>query len=135
MWTSSHAKGNGARAGERAAVGVVTAGGRESSVFFGTERRGLPVAAPGGYRWSPKAGESVLVLKTGMDGESAWILAQPEQQGGDLVPGEVELTGPDCALKLAQLGVVEVRGQVSINGISLEELIASEVRKVLEQGG
>lgn len=135
MWISSQTKRAGSLAGSSAALGVVTAGGKESSVYLGSQRRGLPVAAPGGYRWRPEAGEQVLVLKAGMDGESAWILAQPEQQGDELLPGEVELTGPNCALKLTRTGTVELRGSVSINGTALEELVRSMVAQVLAQEG
>ena len=135
MWTSSQTKRAGAPVGGSAELGVVTAGGKESSVYLGTQRRGLPVAAPGGYRWRPEMGKQVLVLKAGMDGESAWVLAQAEQQGDDLLPGEVELAGPDCSLKLTHAGTVELRGCVSINGTTLDDLIRSMVAQALAQEG
>lgn len=135
MWTSSHTKTTGTQTRSNAALGVVTVSGQENAVYLGTERRGLPVAAPGGYRWRPKVGQQVLVLKSGADGELAWVLAQPEQQPDDLLPGEVELVGPDCTLKLTGAGAVELRGCVSINGTALEDMIRSVVAEALAQEG
>lgn len=133
MWISSQAKRTGTKTYGGAAVGVVTAGGTENNVYLGTERRGLPVAVPGGYRWRPGVGQQVLVLKTGVDGESAWVLAQPEPQGDELLPGEVELTGPDCGLKLTGTGDVELRGRVCVNGTALEDLVRDLVAQTLAQ--
>lgn len=133
MWTSSQTKRVGEKMRSYGALGVVTAGGKESSVLLETHRRGVSVAAPGGYRWRPEAGEQVLVLKTGADGESAWILGQTQVQGEDLVPGEVELAGRDCAVKLTWDGAVDLRGLVRVNGITLEELVRREVTEVLAQ--
>ena len=132
MWISSQTKATGTKTQNSAALGVVTAGGEENSVYLGSERRGLPVAAPGGYRWRPKVGEQVLVLKAGTDGESAWILAQQAHQD-DLLPGEVELAGPGCALKLTGSGCIELQGCVNINGTALEALVRSAVAEALAQ--
>lgn len=133
MWISSQTKEMSAKNQGGAALGVVTTGGKESSVYLGTQRRGLPVAAPGGYCWRPEVGEQVLVLKAGADGESSWILARTRQETDELLPGEVALNGPDCALKLAKSGTVELRGQVSINGTQLEDLIRSIAAQMLAQ--
>lgn len=130
MWTSRQTKtGKTARGGAR--VGVVTAGGQESGVYLGTQRCWLPVMAPGGYRWRPKTGEQVLVLKTGEQGESACVLARQEEPGEELLPGEVELYAPDCGLKLTQTGCVELRGSVYVNGRLLEDLIYGAVAAAL----
>ena len=122
MWTSRQTKtGKTARGGAR--VGVVTAGGQESGVYLGTQRCWLPVMAPGGYRWRPMAGEQVLVLKTGAEGESACVLARQEEPGEELLPGEVELYAPGCRMKLTGSGRVDVCGSVYVNGTALEEMI------------
>ena len=59
MWVSKQSKKRGTEAA--AQVGLVTAGGQENGIYLGTQRCGLPVLAPGGYRWRPKTGEQVLV--------------------------------------------------------------------------
>lgn len=131
MWTSSQRKNAGVQLQGGANLGVVTAAGNENGVALGTERRWLRVMAPGGYRWKPKAGEQVLVLKLGQDGESACILACPEQEGDDLLPGEVELQAEGCALKLNNNGAVELRGDVWINGTRLEDMVRAVAAEVL----
>lgn len=136
MWTSSQMKTAPKSPRKDADFGVVTAGGAQSSVYMGTERRWLPVMAPGGYRWCPRTGEQVLVLKTGADGEVPCVLAQQIPDGSTLLPGEVELVGPDCGVKLTQSGQVALQGRVSINGRSLEDMIHSIVAAAIAgQGG
>ena len=130
MWVSKQTKkretGNG-----MAQVGLVTAGGQECGVYLGTQRCRLPVLAPGGYRWRPKVGEQVLVLKTGAEGETPCVLARQEEPDADLRPGEVELYAPGCGLKLTEAGGIELHGSVSVNGTALDELIARAVAAAL----
>ncbi|MBO5340369.1 MAG: hypothetical protein J6A62_05175 [Oscillospiraceae bacterium] len=126
MWTSNQSKKTNT-AGHAARMGIVTAGGEQAGVYIDAERRWLPVAAPGGYRWRPRAGEQVLVLKTGADGESACILARQEDEPMDLQPGEVELTGPGCGVKLTGSGQVALSGTVTVNGLPLEVMIQNAV--------
>lgn len=135
MWTSSQRKSTGAQLQGGADLGVVTAAGNENGVSLGTERRWLRVMTPGGYRWKPKAGEQVLVLKLGQDGESACVLARPEREGNDLLPGEVELYAQGCALKLNNNGTVELRGDVWINGTRLEDMVRAAAAEVLSASG
>lgn len=130
MWISNQSKKAGA-AGHNARMGVVTAGGEQAGVYVDAERRWLPVLAPGGYRWRPKAGEQVLVLKTGADGESACILARQEDETADLQPGEVELTGPGCAVRLGGAGQVALTGTVTVNGTALEVMIQNAVAQAM----
>lgn len=122
MWVSKQTKKSKDTSGS-ARVGVVTAGGQESGVYLGTQRCWLPVMAPGGYRWRPGAGEQVLVLKTGADGESACVLARQEEPGSELKPGEVEIYAPNCSIRLTGEGRVDIRGQVYVNGTTLEDMI------------
>lgn len=135
MWTSSQTKRAGEKTHSNGMLGIVTAGGNENSVLLETQRRGVPVASPGGYRWRPEAGEQVLVLKAGVDGESAWILGQRQERSEELLPGEVELVGHNCAVKLTCDGGLELRGAVSINGTTLENMIRSAVAQALAQEG
>lgn len=133
MWTSRQTKMVGTTLRGNAQLGVVTAGGQENGVHLGTERRWLPVMAPGGYRWRPQTGEQVLVMKTGVDDESACVLARQEGQGDDLLPGEVELYARNCGMKLTNGGNVELRGTVLVNGTALEELIRVQVASALSR--
>lgn len=130
MWVSKQTKKRDA-GGAAAQVGLVTAGGQESGVYLGTQRCWLPVLAPGGYRWRPKTGEQVLVLKTGAEGESACVLARREEAGTQLQPGEVELYAPKCGLKLTEAGEIALSGKVSVNGTSLEDMVRQTVAAVL----
>ena len=130
MWVSKQTKKR-ETGGGTARVGVVTAAGQESDVYLGTQRCWLPVMAPGGYRWRPKAGEQVLVLKTGADGESACVLARQEEPGEELQPGEVELYAPGCSLKLGGSGRVDLCGSVYVNGTALDDMINRAVAAAL----
>lgn len=130
MWTAKQTKTTG-KSSSAAHMGVVTAGGIRSDVYLGSQRCWLPVLAPGGYRWRPGAGEQVLVLKTGEQGESTCVLARQEEPGAELQPGEVELYAPSCALKLTRDGRVDVCGRVYVNGTALEELIGKAVAAAL----
>ena len=106
-----------------AEVGRVTLGGEPCGVALGGERRLLPVYAPGGYRWRPRVGEQVLVLKAGEDREEPCVVgaAQPP---GELKPGEVELTGGAVTLRLGQEGLF-------LNGVALEDYVQSIVDRRL----
>ena len=124
MWTSERNRNLPAR--EAAAeLGTVTLGGDPAGVSLGGERRWLTVYGPGGYSWRPTAGDKVLVLKAGAEGESPCILGTT--QGVEfLFPGEVRLAGCGSAIHLGEDGV-SLTGQVYINGQTLEELIAAIV--------
>ena len=136
MWTANQMREANTVNQGMATLGVVTASGSENCVFLGTERRRLPIIAPGGYRWQPRAGDTVLVLKAGDNAEMPCILACHSPTDTTLQPGEVELTGPGCSVKLAQNGSVCVQGTLTVNGRSLEELIQSAVTAAIAaQGG
>jgi len=111
-----------------AQLGTVTVGGGEPAVNLGGERRWLQVCAPGGYGWTPRQGDRVLVLK---DGQQAWVLGL-QQQGEAVKPGQVKLTGENCALLLGER--VELTGEVALNGRRLEDHIRSIVAEMLSGG-
>ena len=130
MWVSKQTKKSKDNSGS-AQVGFVTAGGQESGVYLGTQRCWLPVMAPGGYRWRPGTGEQVLVLKTGADGESACVLARQEEPGEELQPGEVEVYGPNCRVRLDGDGRVNIHGKVYVNGTALEDMVSQAIATAL----
>ena len=124
MWTSERNRNLPAR--EAAAeLGTVTLGGDPAGVSLGGERRWLTVYGPGGYSWRPTAGDKVLVLKAGAEGESPCILGTTQGEE-ELRPGEVRLAGCGSAIHLGEDGV-SLTGQVYIHGQTLEELIAAIV--------
>lgn len=132
MWTSERGRVLPVREPE-AEVGVVTLGGDPAGVNLGGERRWLPVYSPGGYAWRPAAGDQVLVLKAGAERESPCILGRV-QSGNELGPGEVRLSGENCAVCLKK-GGLELAGTVFVNGVRLEDYvrrIAAEMMRETE---
>ena len=128
MWTSE--RNRNLPVGEPAAeLGSVTLGGDPAGVSLGGERRWLAVYGPGGYSWRTTAGDKVLVLKAGAEGESPCILGTA-QGGTDLKPGEVSLTGGSCRSCLGQ-SRLDLTGNVYINGQSLRDYVAELVSGML----
>ena len=135
MWISQQGRSAG-RQEHDARMGVVTAQGERVGVYADGCQQQLPVAAPGGYRWKPKNGQQVLVLKTGANAEAACIVAGQDVGENGLKPGEVEVFGPGCCVKLDEYGQVQLNGAVLVNGVSLEAVIEAAVQRVLaEQEG
>lgn len=121
MWTSE--QNRNLRVGEPAAeLGTVTLGGDPAGVSLGGERRWLSVYGPGGYCWRPTAGEKVLVLKTGAEGESPCVLGIPQKEGA-LKPGEVRLSGGSCTMLLGQEGLRLSCEELYINGKTLKQVV------------
>lgn len=130
MWTSEWDRQTQVREAE-AEVGLVTLGGDPAGVNLGGERRWLPVYSPGGYAWRPAAGDKVLVVKAGGEREAPCILGKV-QDGTDLAPGEVRLTGTGSSLVLRE-GSVRLNGAVQINGIGLDAYIREIAADMLAQ--
>lgn len=105
---------------QTAEVGIVTLEGGRPAVCLTGERRNLPILTPGGDYWQPAAGDTVLVLKSGADGEQAWVLGMPG--GGDLRPGEVWIQGIGSGIHLDVSGAVDLRGIVKLNGTNIEDI-------------
>jgi len=112
-----------------AELGLVTLGGDPAGVLVGGERRWLPVYGPGGYCWRPAAGDRVLVLKAGSEGETPCPLGTVQTEE-ELKPGEVCLSGGGCRLKLGQ-DALELQGSILLNGERLEDCIARVVSDLL----
>lgn len=131
MWTSERNRNLPVR--EAAAeLGAVTLGGDPAGVNLGGERRWLTVYSPGGYSWRPTAGDKVLVLKAGAEGESPCILGTVQEPQGDvpLKPGEVRLKGGESAIHLGQ-DRLDLSGQLYINGQPLYDVVAAIVASML----
>lgn len=130
MWTSERNRNLPLR--EAAAeIGTVTLGGDPAGVSLGGERRWLTVYGPGGYSWRPTAGDKVLVLKAGGEGETPCILGTT-QKGDSLKPGEVRLSGGDSGLHLGQ-GRLNLSGRVYVNGRPLEEIIGQIAQEAVRE--
>ena len=129
MWTSERGKSVPAREAP-AELGMVTLGGDPAGVILGGERRWLPVYSPGGYSWRPSAGEKVLVLKAGMEGETTCV-AGVSQKDSELRAGEVRISGGACDILLGQ-DALELTGALKINGQSLEDIIRAVVLEMLK---
>ena len=130
MWISQQSK-LGNRQQRHAQVGVVTAQGESVGVYTDGCQCLLPVVAPGGYRWKPKNGQQVLVMKSGADGEAACVVARHDQTDHALNPGEVELYANGCSVKLDETGTVRLNGAVLVNDVPLEALIEAVVQRTL----
>lgn len=117
MWLSARKR---EQERETAALGTVTLGGAPAGVYADGERRNLPVFGPGGFRWKPAAGEQVLVLKTGGEGESPCV-AGVRTDESDLHPGEVAVTSGAATVTLTREGAIELRGDVRVNGVPLAD--------------
>lgn len=111
-----------------AQLGLVTLGGEETAANLGGERRWLNVCTPGGVGWKPRQGDQVLVLK---DGANAWILGVMEEAQAP-EPGQLLLSGTDCSVLLGER--MEIRGEVDLNGQSLEDYIRGIVADMLSGG-
>ena len=100
-----------------AEVGVTTIGGGEAAVLTRGEDRFLPVYGPGGVAWTPKAGDTVLVIKGGSGREEQCIAgALARRETDDLEPGELRLYSGGASLTLRNDGAVEIEGRLVING-------------------
>ena len=128
MWTSERRREFPVREAP-AELGTVTLGGDPAGVVLGGERRWLPVYGPGGYSWRPTAGDKVLVLKAGAEGEAPCILGKV-QQGEELKAGEVKLSGGASSILLGQ-ETLELEVDIRINGTTLEAYIAQVLAELL----
>ena len=129
MWLSEQRSRRPAE--ERPAeLGVVTLTGEAPAVWLTGERREVPVLGPGGYCWRPSAGDEVLVLKAGAEGEQPWVAGQSCGWPEELQPGDVGIYAGQAAVVLKAGGTVDLRGSVTIDGVPLEELFAPK-----EEGG
>lgn len=107
MWLSGQQKRPPER--DEGQTGTVTICEGGLAVQLDSERRGLEVYAPAGYRWTPQPGQQVLVLKN--RGEVPCVIGARQED------------------KPAQVGIeadlIDLRGQVCVNGVPLESYLAT----------
>lgn len=140
MWLSGQQK-RPADFGE-GQTGIVTMSGGETAVLLDRERRGLEVYAPGGYHWTPQAGQRALVIQG--RGEIPCVVGV--RQGGG-TPDSVgigarslELNGQSVSIESTGAvtvggGEVDLQGEILVNGEPLPEYIARIVAALLGGGG
>lgn len=128
MWLSGQQK-RPADEGE-GQTGIVTMSGGETAVLLDRERRGLQIYSPGGYNWTPKVGQRVLVIQ----GRGEIPCVTGALQGGG-VPDRVSIQAKNLALSGSTVSVIsgqnaavqgtriDLNGQVYVNGETLEGLI------------
>lgn len=120
MWTAE--RNRNLRSSEPTAeLGCVTLGGDPAGVSLGGERRWIGVYGPGGYSWRPTAGDKVLVLKAGAEGEAPCLLGVPQVEA-ELKPGEVRITGGESSIFLGQERL-ELEGELYLNGQTLWNVV------------
>lgn len=128
MWTAE--RNRNVRSGEPAVeLGCVTLGGDPAGVSLGGERRWIGVYGPGGYSWRPTAGDKVLVLKAGAEGEAPCLLGVPQEEA-ELKPGEVRLKGGESSIFLGQERL-ELEGELYLNGQTLWNVVRDIVIELL----
>ena len=97
-------------------IGTVTMSEGELAVELDSERRGLELYGPAGYRWIPKVGERVLVIEG--RGEPPCVVGTRQ---GDYVPESVTVEAEN----------VRLEGQVWIGDMTLEDFIIMVVEGML----
>ena len=107
MWLSEKVKFGGESNALLAETGEVSINGTSLAVMTQNEMRRLSMAFPGGFRWRPRVGQRVLVLKTG-DGESVVIGAVADSAAG--ADGDMLIEGERCAVSLKNDGSVIISG-------------------------
>lgn len=139
MWLSGQHK-RPADCGE-GQTGIVTVGGDEIAVQLDSERRGLEVYTPAGYRWTPEVDQRVLVIRG--PGEIPCIVGvrqgggPPENVG--ICAKTLDVNGEDVSVQAEEKAIVagktvDLQGEVLINGEPLEAVIA-RVAAMLLGGG
>lgn len=101
--------------------GQVTVAGEKAAVALEGERRQVGRWLPGGYHWTPRRGDTVLVVKSGAEEEPC--LLGVEDTLPELEPGEVFLSAAEgvgvrltADGKILLLGDVQVTGSLQVNG-------------------
>ena len=139
MWLSGQQKRPADR-GE-GQTGIVTVGGSGTAVQLDSERRGLEVYAPAGYRWTPEVDQRVLVIQG--QGEIPCIVgirqdsARPNSVG--ISAKTMKMSGQDVSVQAEENAVfagqsVDLQGEIFINGEPLEVVIARVVAGLLGGG-
>lgn len=115
MWLSGQQK-RPARNGE-GQTGIVTMAGENLTVRLDSEVSVPEIYGPAGYRWTPGAGDRVLVLKG--EGEKPCVIGVRQSE----TPASIAI----------QAGTVMLQGKIYVNGVSLETYIRDLAGQVLEE--
>ena len=119
-------------------TGIVTVGGGETAVQLDSERRGLEVYAPAGYRWTPEVDQRVLVIQG--PGEIPCIVGVRQDSerpdSVEICAKTMKVSGQDVSVQAERDAVVagqsvDLQGDVLINGEPLEVVIARIVAMLL----
>lgn len=98
-----------------AELGQVTLSGDSAGVALEGERRNVTLCLPGGYHWTPRRGDTVLVIKSGPD--CAPCVAGQAMEDRALVPGEAVLSVAEgTSIRLLAQGGIEITGAVELTG-------------------
>lgn len=128
MWLSGQQK-RPAECGE-GQTGIVTMTDGGTAVLLDSERRGLEVYAPAGYRWTPRAGQRVLVIQG--RGEIPGIVGVRQDSAApdrvSIEAGGLALRGETVKLTAREEAEVQAEGlylpaKVFIDGEPLEDYI------------
>lgn len=101
---------------ESAQLGQVTLAGTSTGVALAGERRNVVLCAPGGYRWTPERGDTVLVIKSGAE-QTGCVTGTicPEEETPE--PGEVWLSvAKGAGIRLKKNGRIEIEGDIRLTG-------------------
>lgn len=97
-------------------TGTVTLSEGELAVLLDSERRGLEVYSPAGYRWNPKVDERVMVIQG--KGEIPAVVGTRQ---GDYVPDEVTIEAKELTVETEKLDVrAEEELKVSAGKVAAE---------------
>lgn len=115
MWLSEKLRGKQETEGA-GELGVVSIAGDAPAVLSRGEERALPVLAPGGFRWRPRSGETVLVIKGGALGTERYLVGRVQGENETVEPGEVCIASDKASICLRADGRIELTGELYING-------------------
>lgn len=97
-----------------AELGRVTLAGASAGVALAGERRNVTLCLPGGYHWTPRQGETVLVIKSGPEATPCVVGVPEETPAG---PGEVWLSvAQGVGVRLTADGRIQLQGPVEVIG-------------------
>ena len=100
---------------EASCYGTVTIGGDAPGIYTQSEERDFAVCSAGGFIWRPKAGDKVLVIKTG-DGEAVAAGVVNQRGAADMKNGEVYIRSENASVFVRNDGSIEISGDVNIRG-------------------
>ena len=104
-----------------AELGEMTFSGETAGVALAGERRGPAICAPGGSHWTPGNGDTVLVIKSGMEAEPC-IAGRMQNETEAPAPGEVLLsTAAGTGIRLRADGSMECTGNLRVTGTLIVE--------------